>query len=351
MGYPKRIPTASARISTTAAVMPLIDAHDVTKRPAAAWTAALKRGEPRSPQRLSVRSTPARCELVVVLADDADAELVEALVEALNKKGLAARREDAAVVVAGPGATLAREAAARKVLKRRRRDGKMEVFRDVGNPLRYAPDDEGRVFSRAEEAYLLESACCGVVAAASPPEGLPEAAAAVARDSLLEAYKHAGFVEDWCCTRNETKLSWWRAPSSKALQEAFGSEVALYFAWMYSFQAWLALPAVFGGLVYARRIRDGVSVDDDAWAPVGCRVHINESRRRRGGCRVHINESRRRRGRDSSAGQRARRPAVGPRQLLANARVRPSARGSFSPTRGRPSARGSFSPPRPEETG
>ena len=166
-------------------------------------------------------------------------------------------------------------------MKTRRSDKRVEVFVDRdGARLRYELDAEGCLFSRAEEALLLERACSkATVEQAAEGLGarwkkksreLPPQIAQLAEDSLLEALKQTGVIEDSVILGINTQMSWWAwvcAPSQK-IHKAFGSDVALYFAWMNFFQLWLLIPSLVGGYVYHLRIEEGVSIDDDQWAPV-----------------------------------------------------------------------------------
>merc|ERR1711871_493567 len=93
---------------------------------------------------------------------------------------------------------------------------------------------------------------------------LPPQIAQLAEDSLLEALKQTGVIEDSVILGVTTNMSWWAwvcAPSGK-IHKAFGSDVALYFAWMNFFQLWLLIPSLVGGYVYHLRVEEGGSIGE-----------------------------------------------------------------------------------------
>ena len=105
---------------------------------------------------------------------------------------------------------------------------------------------------------------------------------ALAKDSLLEAYKSAGVVEESLPLHGLGRDggSWWRwlgAPAGR-LQAYFGTEVALYFAWMNHTQKALLVPAAAGLAVYYRRLTLDASIDDDAWVAGGAGTPRRASR-------------------------------------------------------------------------
>ena len=133
--------------------------------------------------------------------------------------------------------------------------------------------------------------------------------AQLAEDSLLEALKQTGVIEDSVILGITTQMSWWAwvcAPSQK-IHKAFGSDVALYFAWMNFFQLWLLIPSLVGGYVYHLRIEEGVSIDDDQWAPVYAWPSASL-----GGVVLQVLESSR-----SSSGRGPRRRFIGERRWCA----------------------------------
>ena len=108
-------------------------------------------------------ATSSRCEVLLSIREQGgndDEAYVELLVHALKCRQLSVTREGRYLLVTCKGDVLAREADACKLVKTRRSDKRVEVFVDRdGARLRYELDAEGCLFSRAEEALLLERAC------------------------------------------------------------------------------------------------------------------------------------------------------------------------------------------------
>lgn len=260
--------------------MPQVHAHEV--RGAAAWTSGARQTSSEDHIKRSMAATSSRCEFLVSLrlknVND-DEAYVELLVHALKQNGLHVMREGRYLLASCKGDVLAREAHACKLVKTRRADGRVEVFVDRdGARLRYELDQDGCLFSRAEEAFLLERACTGATME-SAPEGLgarwkkkrqllPPQIAQIAEDSLIEALKRTGCVEDTVMLGTIPKMSWWAwlASPTTTIHRAFGSDIGLYFAWMNFFQLWLLVPAALGAYVYHLRVEEGVTIDDDRWA-------------------------------------------------------------------------------------
>ncbi|CAK9032945.1 unnamed protein product [Durusdinium trenchii] len=99
-------------------------------------------------------------------------------------------------------------------------------------------------------------------------------------DRLLPALKIAGLVDcmvpmddDINDDLGKERRSMWKEAIWMALtpvdriQRYFGSEVALYFAWLNHFTLWLVAPAAVGLLFYLRMHFFGFTVDDDPFLP------------------------------------------------------------------------------------
>lgn len=100
--------------------------------------------------------------------------------------------------------------------------------------------------------------------------------AALATTSLVAALRIAGRLVDLVPLDDQggdqrreiwrvAKLSY-KSPSDE-IHKYFGSSVALYFAWMNSFNSWLVAPALFGLLCSVHMHVSGLTVDDHPYLP------------------------------------------------------------------------------------
>ncbi|KAJ8598970.1 hypothetical protein CTAYLR_009258 [Chrysophaeum taylorii] len=214
---------------------------------------------------MTTTTTTTTTEYVLVVSEEVDAE---AFAVALRKTGLTVvSRRKQRLVVRAPKHVLDDEAEHLGVLKRRASDGKSEEFSKDGEYL--------MPWSPAEEAMLTWAHLEHVGGGASILEGLREGpnkivAKEAALTSLVTALSISGALEEAAPLHDPaelSKLEWWKASVSE-LEKYFGPEVAVYFAWMEQFTAWLVVPAVAGIACYARRCVLGISIDDDPAMPL-----------------------------------------------------------------------------------
>jgi hypothetical protein len=184
--------------------------------------------------------------------------------------------EDPVIIVKAPRELLIAKCDQLRLLKHNM-EGKLAEF-----TVEAATEFPNPLFCSAQEAFLLTEIVTSITCGQAVNKFIPkDAQQALSEDELIHTLLCHGILESITPLHDtHTKIAVWNAVKLSTLstsnvnliREYYGSEVALYFAWMDHFTTWLCIPGFFGlGLAiyhYVDYFTPDLSIDNSPFAPL-----------------------------------------------------------------------------------
>jgi hypothetical protein len=201
----------------------------------------------------------------IIVFDSAKSDAIEYACDRFKASGLTCEPIEvdgnaSTRAISCPRFVLERTAASLRFLKIESATGKAEPFM-LSSASKYANYSSDHFFEKSEELYLLYEAIRMVETDDKIKQVITNGCESLAAGSeLIFSLKDAKIVLDVFplhvnSHKNELwKRCLWQSPLYQSqmidsINYYYGSKVALYFAWMRHYSAWLILPAIFGGTI------------------------------------------------------------------------------------------------------